>query len=147
MGGPSFALQRGTREDAIEDIAALLNDPGTTVAVVGANDDPAKFGGRIYRDLKAKGFKVFPVNPNRPTVDGDTAYPSLADLPEPPTIVNFVVPPPRTLRILAECRDLGLRNVWVQPGAESPEVLDFLQAEGFNYLAGACIMVRSRALA
>ena len=64
-----------------------------------------------------------------------------------PTIVNFVVPPPRTLRILAQCKELGFLNVWVQPGAASDEVVDYLDAEGFNYLVNACIMVRSRALA
>ncbi|MCB2223805.1 MAG: CoA-binding protein [Actinobacteria bacterium] len=128
----------------MNDIARLLEEPGTTIAVVGATDDPDKFGGRIYRDLKAKGFRVFAVNPNRDTVDGDTAYPTLADLPEAPTIVNFVVPPPRTLRILEQCRELGLMNVWVQPGAESPEVLAALEEGGFHYLASSCIMVRSR---
>jgi len=128
------------------DIAHLLEDPATTVAVVGANDDPGKYGGRIYRDLKAKGFTVYAVNPNRDTVDGDIAYDSLADVPEAPTIVNFVVPPPRTLRILGQCKDLGLLNVWVQPGAESEEVIDYLEVEGFNYLVNTCIMVRSRVL-
>jgi predicted CoA-binding protein len=131
----------------MEDIAHLLEDPTTTIAVVGANDNPDKYGSRIYRDLKAKGFTVYPVNPNRDTVDGDPAYDTLADLPEAPTIVDFVVPPRRTLRILGQCRQLGLANVWVQPGAESPKVLEALESGGFNYLAGACIMVHSHAVA
>jgi predicted CoA-binding protein len=131
----------------MRDIANLLEDPGTTIAVVGANDDPGKYGGRIYRDLKAKGFKVFAVNPNRDTVDGDPAFDSLDDLPEPPTIVNFVVPPTRTLRILQRSKELGLLDVWIQPGAESDEVLSYLDEGGFNYLANTCIMVRSRSLA
>ncbi|MCJ7725452.1 MAG: CoA-binding protein [Acidimicrobiia bacterium] len=127
----------------MRDIAQLLTDPSTTVAVIGANDDPAKYGGRIYRDLKAKGFKVFAVNPNRDTVDGDPSFKSLEDLPESPTIVNFVVPPQRTLRILQKCRELGLLDVWIQPGAESEEVISYLDEAGFNYLANACIMVHS----
>lgn len=116
----------------------------TTVAVVGATDDPEKYGSVIYRDLKHKGFRVFPVNPNRPTVDGDRAYPSLADLPEPPTIVNIVVPEPQTLQVLAKARELGFTNVWVQPGAGGSAVIDYLDEHGFTYLANACIMVRSR---
>ena len=126
------------------DISRLLDDPATTVAVVGATDNPHKYGNTIYRDLKRKGFTVYAVNAHRPTVDGDPAYPSVADLPAPPTIVNIVVPPPVTMRVLAECRTLGYMNVWVQPGAESPEVLAYLQDGGFNYLANACIMVQSR---
>lgn len=126
------------------DIATLLNEPETTVAVVGATDNVTKYGSVIYRDLKRKGYAVFPVNPNRTEVDGDEAYPSLDKLPESPTIVNIVVPPSVTIRVLKKSLELGLKNVWLQPGAESPESLAFLQEHGFNYLANACIMVESR---
>ena len=128
----------------MNNIATLLHRDDTTVAVVGATDDQAKYGSVIYRDLKSKGFEVFAVNPNRDTVDGDPAYPSLDSLPTDPTIVNIVVPPPATLGVLKKAKELGYRNVWVQPGAESPEVMSFLTEHDFNYLANACIMVQSR---
>ncbi len=128
----------------IKDIASLLGEPGTTVAVVGATDNHSKYGYVIYRDLKRKGYRVFPVNPRRPTVDSDVAYRDLKSLPEKPTIVNIVVPPPVAASVLEESLKLGLMNVWLQPGAESPENLAFLQEKGFNYLANACIMVESR---
>lgn len=131
----------------MRDIATLLSEPETTVAVVGATDDPAKYGYVIYRDLKRKGYAVFPVNPNRESVDGDRAYSELDELPKKPTIVNIVVPPRVTVRILEQCLDKGLDNIWLQPGAESPESLSFLQEHGFNYLANACIMIESRATA
>ncbi len=126
------------------DIAQLLKDDDTVIAVVGANDHPSKYGYVIYRDLKRKGYRVLPVNPNARTVDGDPAYPSIAELPIVPTIVNFVTPPVVTLKTLAQCKAAGLMNVWIQPGAESPEVLDYVQQNGFHYLANACIMVMSR---
>jgi hypothetical protein len=126
------------------DIASLLTEAGTTVAVVGATDNPSKYGYVIYRDLKRKGYRVFAVNPRRSTVDSDPAFKDLERLPEKPTIVNIVVPPPVAASILKESLKLGLMNVWLQPGAESPENLAFLQENGFNYLANACIMVESR---
>lgn len=128
----------------MKDIAQILDQPDTTIAVVGATDNPAKYGYVIYRDLKTKGFVVYPVNKLRETVDGDPTFATLADLPEKPTIVNIVVPPEETLLILSQCLGLGLMNVWVQPGAESPSALSMLQENGFNYLANACIMVESR---
>ena len=128
----------------IQDIASLLSEPRTTVAVVGATDNPSKYGYVIYRDLKRKGYRVFAVNPGRSTVDSNPAYRDLRSLPEKPTIVNVVVPPRVTASVLKESLDLGLLNVWLQPGAESPENLAFLQENGFNYLANACIMVESR---
>lgn len=126
------------------DIHQLLDEPDTTIAVVGATDNPAKYGNTIFHDLVRKGYTVYPVNRRRDTVGGKLAYPRLADLPEPPTIVNFVIPPRFTLHVLQQCLEQGLMNVWLQPGAESPAVMSFLQEHDFNYLANACIMVRTR---
>jgi hypothetical protein len=128
----------------MKDIARLIHEPGATVAIVGATDNPGKYGSVIYRDLKRKGFRVFGVNPNRSVVDGDPAYPDLGALPEAPTLVNFVVPPEATLTVLKEADTLGYKSVWVQPGAESPEVIRYLQENEFNYLANSCIMIHSR---
>lgn len=128
----------------METISTLLDEGDPVIAIVGATDNPAKYGNRIYRDLKGKGYRVYPVNPTRDTIDGDPAYADLADLPETPDIVNYVVPPPRTLRLLKRAKELGLMRVWVQPGAESADVMAYLNDNGFDYLANACIMVRSR---
>jgi uncharacterized protein len=141
-----FQRARSAKGKAVDDFAALLTDPATTVAVVGATDDPAKFGGRIYRDLKGKGFRVLAVNPGRATVDGDPCYPSLAALPEKPTIVDLVVPPDRALGVLAECVTLGLSRVWLQPGSEDDAVLAFAAARGLTVRAHDCIMVKAAPL-
>ena len=61
-----------------------------------------------------------------------------------PDIVNIVVPPHQTLRVLERAAELGIENVWVQPGAEDEAVLDYLEAGSFAYLARACIMVQAR---
>jgi predicted CoA-binding protein len=128
----------------MEDILELLEQPDTSLAIVGATDNPSKYGYVIYRDLKRKGFAVYPVNCDRQTVDGDTAFRTLEDIPEAPTVVNIVVPPEQTLQVLRQCLELGLLNVWLQPGTESSANLTFLQEGHFNYLANACIMVQSR---
>ena len=125
-------------------IGTLLNEGDPVVAVVGATDNSRKYGNAIYLDLKAKGFRVYPVNATRDTVDGDPVFATLADLPEPPDIVNFVVPPTRTLRILKQAKELGFTTVWIQPGAENAAVLTYLDEYGFDYLSNACIMVRAR---
>ncbi|MEE8492377.1 MAG: CoA-binding protein [Acidimicrobiia bacterium] len=131
----------------MQDILSLLEEPGTTIALVGATDNESKYGHTIFLDLKRKGYRVYPVNPRRDKVQGEKAYSKLADIPEPPTIVNFVIPPRFTLHVLKQCLELGLMNVFIQPGAESPEVMEFVQENGFNYLANACIMVESRLMA
>ena len=87
-------------------VSSRLELPDPLIAVVGATDRPGKFGGKIYRNLKGKGYRVVAVNPGRATVDGDEAFGSIADLPEPPDIVNIVVPPPRTLRVLDDVAEI-----------------------------------------
>lgn len=140
----AWRLHEAHTKGSMQDILELLDHPATTIALVGATDNPSKYGHTIYHDLKRKGYRVVPVNPRRETVGGDRAYATVGDLPEPPTVVNFVIPPRFALHVLRQCLDHGFMNVWLQPGAESPEVLEFIQANGFNYLANACIMVESR---
>jgi predicted CoA-binding protein len=129
-----------------QDLTPLLFDPATSIAVVGATDTPGKYGGIIYRDLKAKGFRVFAVNPARETVDGDLAYPTVRDTPEVPTMAVLVVPAPRGVRVVQTCKEAGIKNVWVQPGAFSPELRVVLEEVGLNWIAEACVMVRARHL-
>jgi uncharacterized protein len=128
------------------DLTPLLQEPGASVAVIGATDSPGKYGGIIYRDLKRKGYKVYAVNPGRDLVDGDPCWHTVLDLPETPTIADFVVPAPRGLRVLDDCQAAGIENIWIQPGAESRALLERLETGPFTWLAHSCIMVRARSV-
>jgi predicted CoA-binding protein len=127
------------------DIRRLLDEPGTSFAIVGATDTPGKYGGIIYRDLKRKGFPVFAVNPNRDTVDGDPCWHRVGDVPQSPTIAVLVIPARFGIGVLADCAAAGVENIWVQPGAFSPELGAALDAGGFDWVAGPCVMVETRA--
>lgn len=122
----------------------VLKNPDATIAVVGASDNERKYGAVIYRDLKRKGYSVYPVNPHRDTVDGDPAYPSVAELPVAPDIINLVVPAEIGVKVVRQALDIGYERIWVQPGAESPELLTLLQESDADYVAHDCIMVQSR---
>ena len=116
-----------------------LDDP--LIAVVGATDHPGKYGGIIYRHLKAKGYRAVPVNPNRSVVDGDRAYASVSDLEEQPDIINVVVPPARTLALLDEFASVEAVGIWIQPGAADLPVRDKVSGLDADVLIDACIMV------
>src|SRR5690606_4582744 len=128
----------------MESLDEMLKKPDATIAVVGATDDDKKYGYVIYRDLKRKGYRVYPVNPGRDTVDGDAAYATVADLPVAPDIIDLVVPAEIGVKVVRQALDVGYDRIWVQPGAESPELLRLLQESDAEYIADACIMVRSR---
>lgn len=129
----------------MSDLISLLDDPDTSFAVVGATDRPGKYGGIIYRDLKRKGFKVYAVNPYRDTVDGDPCWASVSQLPEKPTMAVLVVPAKRGLEVLEDSANAGVDNIWVQPGASSPELVQALEEGGFNHVVDQCVMVKTRA--
>jgi predicted CoA-binding protein len=128
----------------MDSIVDILEKPDATIAVVGASDNQHKYGAVIYRDLKRKGYRVYPVNPKRDTVDGDPAYPTVAELPVPPDIIDLVVPAEVGVKVVRQALDIGYDRIWVQPGAESPELLTLLQESDADYIAHDCIMVQSR---
>ena len=66
----------------------------SSVAVIGASADPTRIGGRPIAYMLAQRFQgtILPVNPNRPTIQGLTAYPTVADLPITPDTAIVAVP-------------------------------------------------------
>lgn len=112
-------------------------------AVVGANDNPDKFGNRIYKKLKARGYKVYPVNPNYEAVDGDRCYPKLSELPELPEVIDMVVSPKRGKAVIEEAAQLGVKNVWLQPGTYDEELLQMIKDRGLIGVQ-ACVLVALR---
>lgn len=113
-------------------------------ALVGASADRSKYGNRILLDLHVAGYTIYPVNPRVPEIEGLRAYPTLADLPELPQVVDIVVPPKVTEEIVRQCAELGLSRVWMQPGAESEEALAFCHDNDIQVVHHACAMVHKR---
>ncbi|MGO4705958.1 acetate--CoA ligase family protein [Microvirga sp. 2MCAF38] len=83
-----------------------------SVAILGASDDGNRISGRPVRYLLEGGFKgpIYPVNPNRETVQGLKAYSSLAAVPEVPDIVLIAVPAGLTEAAVNECIEKGVRG-------------------------------------
>ena len=113
-------------------------------AIVGASENTEKFGNRIYRNLKQAGYQVYGVNPNAETADGDPVYPTLADLPVKPDVVDVVVPSWVGRRIAEDAAREGIPTVWLQPGAESDELIAYAESLGLNVIHDACAMVEKR---
>ena len=88
-------------------LAKLLNPQ--SVAVIGASDDPSRIGGRPIAYMRGQGYqgKIFPVNPNRTTVQGLTAYPNVAALPETPDVAIVIVPASAALESVTALAERG----------------------------------------
>ncbi len=125
------------RADLIKKILERKN----VIAVVGASRDPEKYGHQVYRDLREAGYTVYPVNPNAAAILGDRCYPDLESLPVKPDVINVVVPPEVTKEVVKSCKELGITNVWMQPGSESEKAIEYCEANGIDVVYGVCIMV------
>lgn len=110
-------------------------------AVIGATARKEKFGYKIYARLRDRGYTVYPVNPNVAEIDGARCYPSLSELPEVPAVVDFVVPETVGLAAVDECQQLGIKTVWLQPGADKPSVVAKANEKGLNVIED-CVLVQ-----
>lgn len=111
-------------------------------AVIGVSINPKKYGHQVYKDLKEAGYTVYPVNSHLDEILGDRCYHSLSELPEIPDVVNIVVPPEVTEKIVAECKALGIERIWMQPGSESEQAIEFCRRNNIKVVHDLCVMVK-----
>lgn len=106
------------------------------VAVIGASENRAKFGNKAVRAFRQAGHDVIPINPRcagvaRP-IEGLQAYSSVADIPGPVDVATLYVHPAVGERVLEEIAAKGVRELWVNPGAESDSLLRRAQTLGLD---------------
>lgn len=115
---------------------------GSPHAVVGASSDRGKYGNKVLRVYQQNGRPVFPVNPRAEQIEGLRAYPDLASLPQKPHGISIITPPPITEQIVEQAASLGIKHLWMQPGAQSARAIALAQQHDINCIAGdACILV------
>lgn len=112
-----------------------------TLAISGVSRNPQKFGNVVFRTLKEKGFQIFPVNPNTDTIDGDTCYRSVKNLPADLSTLLIVNHKRDTASVMKEAIEKGFRHIWIQRGCESDEALQLAQENNINLVAKACFLM------
>jgi predicted CoA-binding protein len=93
------------------------------VAVIGASSDRRKFGNRALRAFRDQGYTVIPINPNEQEVEGLKTYASVLDVPGPIDMASFYVQPEVGERVIDEVARKGIAEVWLNPGADSDELI------------------------
>lgn len=112
-----------------------------TLALVGASRSGRKFGNAIYRELRAKGYRVLAVHPSAERIEGDPCWPTLAALPEPVGGAVVVVPPVAAHTVVQEAAAARIPRVWLQQGSESPEAVEAARAAGLEVVSGHCLLM------
>jgi acyl-CoA synthetase (NDP forming) len=115
--------------------SALLNP--SSVAVIGASDDPNKVGGRPIHYMLKFGYqgRILPINPKRDTVQGLTCYPSLSALDVVPQAAIIAVSGANAVEAIKDCARAGVATAVVMASgfAETGESGRQLQQEVVDY--------------
>jgi len=94
-----------------------------TVAIIGASSNRNKYGNKALRAFERQGYRVIPINPNERQVEGHATYASVTDVAEPIDMVTVYVPPAVGVRVMDDIARKGIKEVWLNPGADGPEVV------------------------
>ena len=90
----------------------------SSVAVIGASQKPEKIGYAILHSLVHLGYcgRVYPSHPTAGEVLGQTAYPSVRDVPEPIELAVAAIPLASVPTVLDDCAAKGIHNLVIVSG-------------------------------
>ncbi len=111
-------------------------------AVVGDANNPEKPAFRVVNTLIRNGYEAYIVHPK----GGHRTFPSLRTLLRKPHVVCLVINPIAGAVFLQEAHDLGIQHIWIQPGADTPEILARCRELNLDCIQ-ACVLVETVNLA
>jgi len=127
-----------------EEIKSIL-EKYKTIAVVGLSTNPAKDSHRVAKYLKARGYRIIPINPSADIILGEKCYKSLLDVPETIEIVDIFRPakdvPPIVDQAIELKRKLGNPHViWMQLGIVNEEAAKRARDANLTVVMNKCMM-------
>jgi uncharacterized protein len=112
------------------------------IAVVGVSRNPQDFTRTLFNELRSRHYDVVAVNPNLEHIGGEPCCARVADIDPPAEAALLMTKPAATERVVRECRDAGIREIWMYrgagTGAVSADAVEFCQANGMSVVAGEC---------
>jgi len=113
-----------------------------SVAIVGVSANAARPSHGVFRYLRAHTpYRLFLVNPTIDELDGLPVYPTLADLPEPPDLVDVFRRREELPAVAAEAIAAGARTLWLQQGLWDEQVARDAEAAGLTVVMDRCLKV------
>lgn len=113
----------------------------TQITLVGVSANTQKYGHKIFRDLLASDYDVVGVNPKGGSILNQEVYKSMEEVDRDTQLLIIVVPPEIGIEVVREVKNLGITNVWLQPGAQSDEIIKYAASNEINLIYNKCFMV------
>ncbi|MBL1212677.1 MAG: CoA-binding protein [Ignavibacteriae bacterium] len=125
-----------SKKESVENFISI-----SKLAVVGVSSSGKKFGNTIFKELKKKGYEVYPINPAADKINGEVCYKDIDSLPEKVEGVITVVPPAATEKIVEDANIAGINSIWMQQGSESEKAINYCNENGIDVIHGECILM------
>lgn len=109
------------------------------IAVVGASVKTRKFGNDIIKEFVNKNFVVYPVHASADTIENQKSFKSIADLPSEVDSILISVNKNKTNEIIAEAKQKGIKNIWVQQMSDNAETSNY--AADCNLITRQCVLM------
>jgi predicted CoA-binding protein len=116
----------------------LENQP---IALVGVSRNPKKFGYTAFKELKEKGMKIIPVNPEADEIMGEKSYRNVTTLPGDVKGIIVMTKKEMTASVVREAMAKGIKSIWIQQMADSREAVNELKGSDVNFITGECILM------
>ncbi|HBC79133.1 MAG TPA: hypothetical protein DEO60_08315 [Bacteroidales bacterium] len=111
------------------------------IAMAGVSRNPKKFGYAAFKELKAKGMNVIPVNPHAEEILGEKVYPDIKSLPGNVHGLIIMTSKDQTAGVIREAKEKGIKQIWIQQMADSKDALNELEGSGVNFITKECILM------
>ena len=123
-----------------QQVKTFLTSP--VIGVVGASDNREKFGNKVLRCYLENNRQAVPVHPAKQEIEGLACVASVAELPGEVNSISVITPPQITEKVVRMAAEKGIENIWMQPGAQSEDAINFCREKGINLIAdGTCVLV------
>jgi len=113
----------------------------THIAVAGISRTPHKFGNAAFKELKKKGYTLYPISHHLEEFEGVKCYRDVSALPGDVTALLISTKPDQTRMLLDEARRKGISNIWLQQGSADKETIREVKEAGDNVITGECILM------
>jgi len=108
--------------------------------VIGDTLNSTKYANKILNALKDNGYKVSGIHPKD---DSELIYKSLSQVPYNIEVIDLCINPKYGIEFIKEAEILGIKNILIQPGAESSEIIEYSQQNKMNAIEGCALVALS----
>jgi len=112
-----------------------------SIAIVGMSSKSAKFGNLAYKELSKKDFTLYPIHPKSKKIDGVQCFANFNDIEDKIDGVLISVQPTEMEKVVQSAHETGIKNVWLQQGAQSDSAIQFCKDNGINVVHNECILM------